>query len=284
MAGAGLEPIDHVVAVGGEDDVAAWGEERREEVEETGDLGGVEVGDEGADPDEVEGMGEGDGDWGDLGTEAGDVEVFHAEGEAIGFEVSGGDRGEGPCGAEDAEDAAVAAAEVEDARVGDVLEFRETAQDGVEGGEAGGEVVLRGGFDEHDVARGDGHADAWGDGGDVGDGAGDGIGEQEGGEGGGHFAGVGGIGFGRVTGAGGEGADGLAGFGERYFEGGALGFEGIDAFGLMAGEGGSAVETIKETHAGAGGEGEETGVEILMVRVPGSEIGLIVSGARGGGQ
>ncbi len=182
--------------------------------------------------------------------------MFHAEGEAIGFEVSGGDGCEGPCGAEDAEDAAVAAAEVEDARVGDVLEFRETAQDGVEGGEASGEVVLRRGFDEHDVAGGDGHADARGDGGDVGDGAGDGIGEQEGGEGRGHFAGEGGIGFGWVSGAGREGADGLAGFGEGCFEGGALGFEGIDAIGLMAGGSGSAVETIEEAHAGAGGEGE----------------------------
>ncbi len=70
MAGAGLEALDHVVAVGGEDDVAAWGEEGREEVEEAGDFRGVEVGDEGADPDEVEGMGEGDGDGGDLGAEA----------------------------------------------------------------------------------------------------------------------------------------------------------------------------------------------------------------------
>jgi len=228
-------------------------------------------------------MGEGDGDWGDLGAEAGDVEVFHAEGEAIWFEVSGGDGGEGPCGAEDAEDATVAAAEVEDARVGKVLEFRETAQDGVEGGKAGGEVVLGGGFDQHDVARGDGHADARGDGADVGDGAGDGIGGEEGGEGGGHFAGVGGIGFGRVTGAGGEGANGLPGFVERGFECGALVFEGIDAFRLAASEGGSAVETIKETHAGLDGRGK-SGVE---VRVDGGlkrEIGLIVSGARGGGQ
>ncbi len=70
MAGAGLEALDHVVAVGCEDDVAAWGEEGREEVEEAGDFRGVEVGDEGADPDEVEGMGEGDGDGGDLGAEA----------------------------------------------------------------------------------------------------------------------------------------------------------------------------------------------------------------------
>lgn len=202
-------------------------------------------------------MGEGDGDRGDLGTEAGDVEVFHAEGEAIWFEVSGGDGGEGPCGAEDAEDAAVAAAEVEDARVVEVLEFRETAEDGVEGGEARGEVVLRGGFDEHDVARGDGHADARGDGVDVGDGAGDGIGGEEGGEGGGHFAGVGGIGLGRVTGACGEGADGLPGFVERGFEGGALVFEGIDAFRLTASGSGSAVETIEETHAGLDGRGEK---------------------------
>ena len=70
MAGTGLETIDHVVAVGGEDDVAALCEEGGEEVEEAGDFGGVEVGDEGADPDEVKGMGEGDGDWGDLGAEA----------------------------------------------------------------------------------------------------------------------------------------------------------------------------------------------------------------------
>lgn len=230
-------------------------------------------------------MGEGDGDGGDLGTEAGDVEVFHAEGEAIWFEVSGGDGGEGPCGAEDAEDAAVAAAEVEDARVGKVLEFRETAQDGVEGGEACAEVVLGGGFDEHDVAGGDGHADAGGDGGDVRDGAGDGIGGEEGGEGGGHFAGVGGIGFGRVTGVGGEGADGFAGLGEGCFEGGALVFEGIDAFGLAASGSGSAVEAIEETHAWSGGE--RVVVVALVIRlsiVMGSEIGLIVSGAGGGGR
>lgn len=202
-------------------------------------------------------MGEGDGDWGDLGPEAGDVEVFHAEGEAIWFEVSGGDWCEGPCGAEDAEDATVAAAEVEDARLGKVLEFRETAEDGVEGGEARGEVVLGRGFDEHDVARGDGHADARGDGVDVGDGAGDGIGGKEGGEGGRHSAGVGGIGLGRVTGACGEGADGLPGFVERGFEGGALVFEGIDAFRLAESEGGFAVEAIEETHAGLDGRGEK---------------------------
>jgi hypothetical protein len=68
---------------------------------------------------------------------------------------------------------------------------------------------------------------------------------------------VGGIGFGRVSGAGGEGADGLAGFVERGFECGALVFEGIDAFRLAASGSGFAVEAIEETHAGAGGEGEE---------------------------
>jgi hypothetical protein len=49
----------------------------------------------------------------------------------------------------------------------------------------------------------------------------------------------------------------LPGFVERGFEGGALIFEGIDAFRLTASGSGFAVETIEETHAGLDGRGEK---------------------------
>lgn len=151
-----------VAALGGEDEdaaIAGPAEERGEGVEPGG---GREVREERAAPDEIELFAEREGAEVGLRVDAVDAEPGAAEVDGVAVEVAGGEFGVWIRGAQPAEDAAVAAGQIEDAGERGVFAEVSGELDELESAAAEGEVFVFHAGPEHRVARGDGAVDGEG--------------------------------------------------------------------------------------------------------------------------